>query len=80
MADEKAVDLVAVDRGFYRGKLIEPGKKFTFYGDKIPKWAAEPGKFVPKKPKALGADTRPKEAQLAVKAKAAGLTGDGPAD
>ncbi len=68
-----AVAVVAVERAFYQGALMERGTPFTFTGDKLPKWAALPADAPAKlKPKPILADTKPKAAQAAVKAKAAG--------
>lgn len=70
-----AVALVAVERAFYQGALINPGTPLTFTGDKLPKWAALPADAPAKlKPKPVMADTKPKAAQAAVKAKAAGAS------
>ena len=87
MAEKKTeplplVKLVAVSRGFYNGRMVEPGTKFEFDPNprkeggpvqRLPKWAAEPGKAAPKKPAAMGYDTKPADAQAAVKAKAGEL-------
>ncbi|SDH22971.1 hypothetical protein [Propionivibrio dicarboxylicus] len=88
MADEKKVEstvitLVAVERGFYDGALVEPGAQIAFdtVGSdgktcKLPKWAAKPGdpRLSRPKPKAAG-DLKPKAAQSAVKNKSAALAG-----
>lgn len=83
MSDEKqaepeTITLIATERGFAMGKLIEPGAKFLFAKfDKsgkerdLPKWAALSVKDVPPK-KAWNGDLRPVDAQKASKAK----TGD----
>jgi hypothetical protein len=90
MADDKkaedVIELVAIERGFAMGKLIEPGKKFMFRAKdhsgkprKLPKWAQLADIPLPKKP-AAAADLKPKEAQAAVKAKAGALSGHSPGD
>lgn len=86
MADEKTVDpiqLVAVERGFAMGRMVEPGDKFLFAPlrddgtvRKLPKWAAKVGDPVLVKPKKPNGDLKPKDAQAAVKAKAGQLAGD----
>lgn len=92
MADDKkdakkpeTIELVAVERGFAMGKLIEPGRKFMFRTvdangkpRKLPKWAQPADQPLPKKPVALGADLKPVDAQAAVKAKAGALSGSDP--
>ena len=80
------ITLVAVERGFAMGRMIEPGTKFQFNPvgrdggpRKLPKWArleSDP-KPVPK-PSAMGFDTKPKDAQAAVRRKAGQLTGTVP--
>lgn len=73
------IELVAVEMGFYRGALVEVGKTFTFYGKKLPKWAVHPGDqrgAMDKTKKPLAFDTKPAAAAAAVKAKAAGLSGN----
>lgn len=87
MADEKKVEstvvtLVAAERGFHKGQLIEPGQSFPFdtvgpdgKPRKLPRWAVREGdpRLAVKKP--VTGDLKPKAAQLAVKSKAAALTG-----
>ena len=71
MAD--TVQLIATERGFYKGRMVEPGKVFAYpAGAKVPRWAApaEVGEVKPAKP--LGGDTKPLDTQAAVKAKAEG--------
>lgn len=77
-AEPETITLIATERGFAMGKLIEPGTKFLFAKfDKagkernLPKWAALSVKDVPAK-KAWNGDLRPVDAQKASKAK----TGD----
>lgn len=91
MADDKKPDapeiilLVAVERGFAMGRLVEPGATFKFRAKdangkdrKTPKWAQPADKPMPKKPAAGNGDLKPKDAQDAVKAKAGALTGNTP--
>lgn len=83
MADEKKetiVTLVAVERGFAKGVLIEPGKSFQFNTvgtdgkpRKLPKWAALAGDPKLSKPKPQAGDLKPKDAQLASKEKTGAL-------
>lgn len=73
------VELVASVRGFYDGRLVEPGQSFMFDPNprvpggkvKFPKWAAPKGEQAAKKPPPLdkGFDTRPPAAQAAAKKK-----------
>ena len=69
----QGVELVAVTLGFYQGAMVHPGKSFSFTGSKLPKWAKGPKEaeaaLKPKKP--ANADTKPAQAQAAVKVKAA---------
>lgn len=86
MADEKkpastVVTLVAVERGFVRGRLVEPGKSFEFNTvgadgkpRKLPKWAVPAGDPKLSRPKPQSGDLKPKEAQAASKEKTDGLT------
>lgn len=88
MADEKTVNptapitLVAVERGFAMGRMVEPGTKFLFSpvdrnGNprKLPKWAKQPNEVKAKPPQVLEVDTKPKDAQAAVRKKAGQLAG-----
>lgn len=88
MADDKKADavepitLVAVERGFAMGRMVEPGTKFQFRPvrsdgspRKLPKWAVEVEKAPPPKKAPTGFDTKPKDAQEAVKKKAGQLSG-----
>jgi hypothetical protein len=85
MAEDKTVEpiqLVAVERGFAMGRLVEPGEKFLFNPvaangspRKLPKWAAKPGDPRIGKPKPTAGDLKPKAAQAAVKQKAGALSG-----
>jgi len=85
MSDDKQVEtvkLVAIERGFAMGRMVHPGETFEFRTKtadgkdrKLPKWAAVPGTQAPKKP-AVAGDLKPKDAQAAVKKKAAVLTGN----
>lgn len=71
------VQLVAVERGFRDGAMVEPGVAFEFTGNRLPKWAstAEDAakRLAAKKAKPAG-DLKPKAAQSAVKAKAAAIS------
>lgn len=83
------VKLVAVERGFVDGAMVEPGQKFLFDGTpsspkakvekdgllRLPKWAALPGdeRLAPRAP--VAADLKPVAAQRARAAKAAELSG-----
>lgn len=88
MADEKkdeVLELVAIERGFSRGRLVEPGTTFPFrkFGRdgkerKLPKWAQLAGLPMPKKTTLVNGDLKPKDAQEAVKAKAGALAGNAP--
>ena len=93
MADPKTpeklppVELVATQRGFYRGRMVEPGKTFMFDPNpsvpggkmKWPKWAkAAPEaqrELAEKAAKAKAFDTKPKDAAVASRGKAAQLVG-----
>ncbi len=87
MSDPKNTEpimLVAVERGFAMGRLIEPGAKFLFdpVGSdgkprKLPKWAVQPGDARLSKPKPQAGDLKPKAAQAAVKQKAGQVAGGG---
>lgn len=68
------VSLVAVSLGFYGGAMVHPGKAFSFTGNKLPKWAKAPAaaeEALSKPKRQASADTKPADAQAAVKAKAA---------
>lgn len=77
----KTVQLVAVERGFMNGRLIEPGTSFSFTGAKAPKWAKPKEEaraaLAAKASKVKAFDTKPKDAQSAMKQKAAEFTGSG---
>lgn len=70
------VMVVAVRTGFYENAIRMPGKAFQFTGNKLPKWAVL-AKDAPaiEPPKPLNGDTKPKNAQAAVRKKAQGATG-----
>jgi hypothetical protein len=71
---EKTTQAVALQLGFYNGVRVKPGKEFTVTG-KMPKWAAPKGEVAVRatgKPVRMG-DTKPKDAQEAVKRKTAGI-------
>lgn len=87
MSDDKklkvgdVVELIARERGFRNGKMVEPGRKFmhTVTAGKdgeprLPKWAQLATIPLPPKPKVE--DLKPKAAQEAVKAKRGQLAGD----
>lgn len=81
MADAKYVDVLvtATRRFFIGGKMVGPGEKagaqFRFTGDKLPDGVSLDESAAPEKAKPLNGDTKPKDAQEAVKAKAAGAQG-----
>jgi hypothetical protein len=87
MSDPKSTEpitLVAVERGFAMGRLIEPGTQFKFNPvgvdgkpRDLPKWAAPVGDARLSKPKPQVGDLKPKDAQAAVKQKAGQLAGGG---
>lgn len=62
----ETVDLVAVNRGFYAGRMVERGERFTFTGTRRPKWAQLASLPVPAE-KPFNGDTRPLDAQKASK-------------
>lgn len=72
-----ARELIALSMGFYKGARVPAGKKFTYTGERVPKWAAPAdatktlvtGKVV------LQGDTKPVEARKAARAKAVGPEG-----
>jgi hypothetical protein len=78
------VKLIAVERGFMNGAMVERGTKFTFTPTRLgkdgkprlPKWAQPAEKPLPVKPSV--ADLKPKAAQAAVKAKAGALADNSP--
>lgn len=79
------IELIAVERGFAMGRLVEPGTKFKFRAKdrngkdrKIPKWAQPADKPLPKKAAVVNGDLKPKDAQDAVKAKAGALANNTP--
>lgn len=82
---DKIITLVAVERGFYNGKLVEPGQEIQFNTvsadgkttRKPPKWAKEKGDpaLDKPKPKPVG-DLRPVETQKAVEKKQKGISDD----
>jgi hypothetical protein len=76
------IRLVAVERGFAMGRMVEPGTEFNFATKdangktrKLPKWAQEASKPLPKKATATNGDLKPKDAQAAMGAKRAELAG-----
>lgn len=88
MADDKkandVIELVAVERGFAMGKLVEPGRKFMFRVNgedgkprKLPKWAQPADKPLPKKDTRNAGDLKPVDAQKAVAEKRGQLANGG---
>lgn len=84
MADTKddadVIELVAVERGFAMGRMVEPGTKFKFRAKtadgkprKLPKWAQPADKPLPAKPAKPNGDLKPKDTQAAVAAKVGAL-------
>lgn len=75
MADP--VEFVALRLGFVNGKMVQPGQKFMWSG-KTPKWAkpASENPVIPAE-KPMGGDTKPADAQAAVKRKAEGIPSKG---
>lgn len=67
------VEMVAMKLAFYNGAMVHPGQTFMFTGKVLPKWAkpASEKPIVPKAPP-LNGDTKPKDAQAAVKKKVLG--------
>lgn len=85
-ATPATVQLVAVDRGFYKGRMVEPNKSFVFDAVdadgkalKLPKWAKPKGEaqalLAARAKKVQAFDTRPAAAQTAAKQKAGELGG-----
>lgn len=90
MADEKQsdapIELIAVERGFVMGRMVEPGTKFMFSPvdrngkpRKLPKWAKKPGDaqaaLAAKAAKLKAFDTKPKDVSDAAKRKLEQLLG-----
>lgn len=85
-AKDGIVTLVAVERGFAMGRLLDPGTEFQFYTHdakgkerKLPKWAQRAELPLPKKATLINGDLKPKEAQKAVGAKRAEVEAGAPA-
>lgn len=86
MAETKfePVKLVAVDRGFRGGELVERGEKFMFTPTKmgkdgkprLPKWAQPADQPLPKKDSRTAGDLKPTAAQAAVATKRGALAGE----
>lgn len=90
MADEKKVEstvvtLVAVERGFRGGVIVEPGTEFPFdtvdangKQRKLPKWALRKGDpaLSKRSEKPKNGDLKPKAAQAASKDKTTALNND----
>lgn len=82
-APSTVIELVAVELGFMKGRMVQPGAKFPFntVGSdgkprKLPKWAVKAGDPVLLKEKPKAGDLKPKDAQNAVKQKRDGLSED----
>jgi hypothetical protein len=80
--DEKVILLVAVERGFAMGRMVQPGETFRFrtVGDdgkprKLPKWAQPADEPMPAKKLLKNGDLKPADAQAAVAQKAGILSG-----
>ena len=76
MAKFENVELVAVERGFRDGAMVEPGEAFVFTGNRLPKWAAtaeDAAKRLAAKKQRPAGDLKPTAAQKAVGKKAAAL-------
>jgi hypothetical protein len=71
----KPQTLIALRLGFFNGRRVRPGESFEFSGKALPKWAAPKDKVktLPTGKPVLMGDTKPKDAQDAVKAKTAGI-------
>jgi hypothetical protein len=68
----ETIVLVAIERGFRRGAMVEPGAKFQWPADKpIPKWAVKEGDQKADQAKRIitAADLKPQALADAVKAK-----------
>lgn len=83
MAEVKTIALIAVERGFRAGRMVEPGTKFPFEvvsadgkTRKLPKWAVKAEDYTPKGEKPKNGDLKPKDAQVAAKGKLDGLAQD----
>ncbi len=77
MAKFENVQLVAVERGFRDGAMVEPGVAFEFTGNRLPRWAStaeDAAKRLAAKKQRPAGDLKPKAAQSAVKAKAAAIS------
>lgn len=93
MADEKkpelkvgdTIELIAVERGFRRGKMVEPGQKFmakVIAGKdgkpRLPKWAQPADQPLPKKDAKKNGDLKPADTQAALADKQKGLANGTP--
>lgn len=85
MSEDKStvIKLVAVERGFANGRMVEPGQSFEFDSvnadgktRKLPKWATTAEKYKAKPKKPVAGDLKPKDVQAAVKQKASLLSGE----
>jgi hypothetical protein len=77
MAEAKVVELVAIDRAFFQGALVERGDTVMFTGSKLPTWAKPRAEAVAElaKSQRVAGDLKPKAAQTAVRKKSADLAG-----
>lgn len=69
---QPGIVIVAVERGFIGGAMVEPGAKFNWPADKkLPKWAAKEGdpRLAKAKRVITAADLKPQAVLDAVKAK-----------
>ena len=78
------VELIASVRGFYQGRMIEPGEAFMFdpnprapgFATKFPQWAAPRGEKAVKQPSRFDeVDIKPADAAKAAERKARSLSG-----
>ncbi len=72
------VEVLVRRTGFYGNTLRGVGSKFRFTGDKLPSWVVLADKAKDEKPvkaKPMNGDTKPEDAQKAVKDKAAEASG-----
>jgi len=70
------ITIVAVERGFLGGAMVEPNAKFNWPADKkLPKWAAKEGdqRLVKAKRPITAADLKPQAINDAVRGKAEAL-------
>lgn len=77
------IRLVATERGFVKGRMVEAGAVFLFdpvgsdgKDRKIPRWAVKEADAKPPKEKPKAGDLKPQDTQAAVKRKMAGFSGE----